>query len=171
MMPAVFGPLSCRRNERLIVNWSNVDNSLICLNVRVLETLNPEDWCGACYDDGIARTFYPCHRPWHQPPLTAHQFEENERMKAMRISVEWTRTQVKSLWAAADNHKNKLKLEVDHNLVCSQMRPACFIANCVTCRLGSQTATCFGMDPPPLEQCPNVVPWILAFFVVQMIVC
>lgn len=158
IIPAVYGPVSCRRNERLIINWSNIDNALIRLNQQVLEILDPRDWYRAYYDDGIARTFYPCHRSRHQPPLTPRQFQENERMKAMRITVEWTYAQVKQLWAVADNHRSKFKMETDHNCIYSQIRLAHFFTNCVTCRRGSQTATYFGLDPPPLEQYLNMVP-------------
>jgi hypothetical protein len=157
MIPAVYGPVSCRRNERLIINWSNVDDSLINLNREVLNIVNPRDWYRAYYDDGIARTFYPCHRSRHQAPLTLRQFQENERMKAMRITVEWSYTQVKALWAVADNHKNKFKLETDHHLIFAQIRLAHLFSNCVTCRRGNQTSTYFGLDAPSLDQYLSMV--------------
>jgi hypothetical protein len=124
----------------------------------VLNIVNPRDWYRAYYDDGIARTFYPCHRSRHQAPLTLRQFQENERMKAMRITVEWSYTQVKALWAVADNHKNKFKLETDHHLIFAQIRLAHLFSNCVTCRRGNQTSTYFGLDAPSLDQYLSMVP-------------
>jgi hypothetical protein len=117
-----------------------------------VEHREPGDWCRACYDNGVARTFCPCHRLRHQAPLTPRQFQENERMKATRITVEWSHTQVKALWAVADNHKNKFKLETDHHLIFAQIRLARLFSNCVTCRRGNQTSTCFGLDAPSLDQ-------------------
>ena len=137
MTSAVFGPVSSRRNDCRILDWSGLDGSFRALNKHYLGIYDPDNMFKAYYDNGICGPGWDCHRSAHRgapnAPLTLRQRQENSGMSAERITVEWSYDHVKTQWALIRNSNWGFKLEKDANSLHQQIRVMFFLTNCHTC--------------------------------------
>jgi hypothetical protein len=164
---AMFGPVTSRRNNNLVIGWSDLDNSIVQLNQQVLGIHDRDQMFKIYYDCGIRGNNWICHLMPHAPapnaPLTDCQRHEKHRMSAMRVTIEWGFDQIKSLWTFTTD-SSRFKMETDPNIVNAQLRVATFLTNCFTCLNGNNMANYFKTDAPTLHEyltsvgCKNLPP-------------
>jgi hypothetical protein len=152
-----YGPVSNRRNDRIVVEWSEIDDHLTDLqNVMMQE--QGDNWPGYYSffaDQGFSAGHWNCLRTRHRPtinvPLTARQVEENTYTNKVRESIEWGYGETKNKWHGLDRHYQKF-LDRDMELVCSEVRVALLLTNITTCmRNGNQVSEYFDLDVPSLN--------------------
>jgi hypothetical protein len=147
--------VTARQNNNLVIGWSDVDNSIVQLNQQVLNIHNRERMFKIYYNLGIRGNNWICHRMSHMPannaPLTLCQRHENNRMSALRVTIEWGFDQIKSLWAFTTD-STRFKLETDPNMVYAQLRVATFVTNCFTCLNGNNMSNYFDTETPMLHE-------------------
>ena len=83
--------------------------------------------------------------------MTEQQRKENRAMKRGRISIEWSYALVTKLWKEADNWQMR-KLDMDPEMVAASLRMHFLLTNLYICCHQSQTANCFELSPPSLEE-------------------
>lgn len=153
---AVFGPYSCRRNDRKIFEWTNVDNTLANLNQHQFGIQTDHECFMAYYDNGIFGRQWRCHRSPHRSapgaPLTDDQKHENNRMSAERITVEWSYGDIDKLWALCGHKKSRLMLEKDANLVYAQIRVLHLLTNIYTCFRGNTCSSYYQLRRPTAQE-------------------
>ena len=133
----MFGPMEGRRHDAFMLSVSGLPNKLRPLN-------QPNGQPYVLYGDpayGLSRNILSPFRGTHLTPL---EQEFNQKMSAVRVSVEWGFGKILQQFAYLDFKKN----------LC--LTPACWkvvgtITNCHTCLCGSQTSTFFDVSPPSLE--------------------
>jgi hypothetical protein len=96
------------------------------------------------YGDGIFAGYWYCVRTRHEPtptiPLTPAQTTENDNMKAVRESVEWSYARAEMLWPLM-NKKQAHILEWDSAVVFGQFRVMYWLTNCKVAAEGGSTMT------------------------------
>ena len=153
MTGAVYGPTSGRDGDRDLFRLSEIDDILrdLCLNHH-----GGDLYC--TYGDGIFAGYWHCLRTRHEAPpntvLTQKQQDENENMKAVRESVEWSYARAEQLWPLL-NKKDEQKLEVDSRRCFAEVRVMYLLTNFKVCESEGSTMTGvrgFQCPPPTLEE-------------------
>lgn len=89
-------------------------------------------------------------RPYsiHEVQMDPFRQEFNNRMKVLRVSVEWGFSKVVQYFAFVDFKKNQKLLAQD---VEKMYKVAVLLTNCHTCLYGGETSQYFGVRPPALD--------------------
>ena len=137
-------------------NVSDIDNTLreICEDVHRGDLYRT-------YGDGIFGGYWYCLQTAHSPtpgiPLTDAQVEENENMKSVRETVEWSYATAKQYWPAL-NKKTNFKLEEDPAKCFAEIRIMFFLTNVkICCNGGTSCTKMFHCPPPALEEYLNTI--------------
>jgi hypothetical protein len=163
MTAAVYGPTSVRRHDVTLLNWSRIDEVLSEI-LGFLGMGNYAFYGDAAYTRGRYHSIVARHDPTPLAPLNERQKLENQAMKKVRISVEWSYQQVGGLWKLSED-PDAFKLEQDPAIVCAQIRVMHLLTNCYTCIHGntSSSSGVFACEPPELEDYLVVVEAPLPF--------
>lgn len=113
-------------------------------------------------DRAYAQGQYDCIQSPHVAgvhPLTEVESDENRVMRSVRIAVEWSYGQVTSLWRLSNSHLLN-KLEIDAEILLSQVRVMHLLAKCYTCIHGCTVSShrAFACNPPSLEEYLLLIP-------------
>ena len=110
------------------------------------------------YGDGIFAGYWLCVRTKHEPtptiPLMLAQDSENDNMKAVRESVEWSYARAEMLQPLM-NKKQAHILEWNSAVVFGQFHVMYFLTNCKVCSEEGSTCTgkrMFACTPPSLQE-------------------
>jgi hypothetical protein len=126
-----YGPVEGRRHH---ARTRMLRESGVEIDMRSNMTINNEPYCVYAIKGAI---------------LSANQARFNERMSAVRICVEWGFGKLLSLFAFLDYKENhKLYLQPNGKYY----KVALLLTNCHTCLYGSETGSCFGLNPPSLHE-------------------
>jgi hypothetical protein len=156
---AVYGPTSGRQDDQTLFRLGQFDNFMrdLCIH------FHGADHLYATYGDGIFAGYWYCLRTRHEPspllPLTHAQETENDNMKAVRESVEWSYARAEQLWPLM-NKKQAHVLEWNSQVVFGQFRVMYFLTNCKVCAEEGSTCTgsrMFACPPPSLQTYLNMV--------------
>ena len=157
MTAAVFVPVSARKNERQIISWSDIDNSLVQLNQQVLNIQNLDNMYKAYYDLGITDGNWRCHITAHRSldiPLLLREKLENNVMKLLRVTMEWSYEDVKKHYA--QSIRKKIQLDTDAQIVYAQLCVIFLLQNCYNCFRGSNCANFFDLDSSSIHNYLNL---------------
>jgi hypothetical protein len=151
-----YGPVSNQRNDRIVVEWSKIDEHLTHLQDEMLQ--EDANWLGYYRffaDQGFFAGHWNClrtkHRATNNIPLTKRQVEENSYTNRVRESVEWGYGETKTKWHELDRHYHHF-LDRDMDLVCNEVKVALLLTNITTCmRNGNQVSEYFNLDVPSLN--------------------
>ena len=151
---AVYGLTSGHQDDRTLFCLAQFDDFMrdLCVHFHGANHLY------ATYGDGIFASYWYCLRTQHEPsalyPLTPDQITENENMKAVCESVEWSYAHAEQLWPLM-NKKQVHILEWNSDVVFGQFRVMYFLMNCKVCSEEGSTCTgthMFACPPPTLEE-------------------
>ena len=144
----MFGPIEGRRHDAFTLSVSGLPNKLRPLNQPNGE---PEVLYGdpdVLYGDpayGVSRNILS---PFRGVNLSPQEHEFNQRMSAVRLSVEWGLGKILQYFSYLDFKKNQ---KVLLQPVGKYYLVGTILTNCHTCLYGSQTSTFFNVSPPTLE--------------------
>ena len=117
----------------------------------------PDNKLYAVYTDrGFARQqcVVNAHRPGHGgvPPLAPMQVLENFRLKAVRITVEWSYGIVSNVFRICRTF-SPFRIFHESRYACEQLRVSFLLTNCYTVFHHSQIGAIgtFGVEPPPIN--------------------
>lgn len=152
---AIFGPLSCRRNDRQILRWADIDEFLS----QILQQYNLGLY--GSYADSIFygpwRCFVTRHVDLPGAPLTDELEHENAIMNKIRVPIEWNYGLKDRLWQLMRDRYSK-KLLVNAERVKAEIRVAHLLTNIYTCYNGSQVSNYFDCDPPSARTYLSLLP-------------
>ena len=137
----MFGPIEGRRHDAFMLSVSGLLNKL-----RSLEQPNGQPY--VLYGDpayGVSRNVLS---PFRGANLTPQEQEFNQKMSAVRVSVEWAFGKILQQFAYLDFKKNQ---KVLLQPIGKYYLVGTILTNCHTCLYGSQTSTFFSVSPPSLE--------------------
>ena len=150
---AVYGPTSGRQDDRTLFRLGQFDRFIMDL---CIEFHDSDLYC--TYGDGIFAGYWYCMRTRHEPtpntPLTHAQEVENDNMKAIRETIEWSYGRAEQLWPLM-NKKQAHILEWDPPVVFGQFRVMFWLTNCKVCAEEGSTMTgnrMFACPPPSLQE-------------------
>jgi hypothetical protein len=154
MTSAVYGPTSGRQDDQTLFCLAQFDEFLI----ELCQEFHGDDALYCTYGDGIFAGYWTCVRTRHEPtqgfPLTPAQEAENDNMKAVRESVEWSNARAEELWLLM-NKKKAHMVEQHSDVVFGQFRVMFFLTNCKVAAEEGSTMTgtrMFACPPPTLEE-------------------
>ncbi len=137
-----FGPVSGRRHDSHMLRESHLNDRMAVAqanNVRQFTVYGDAAYGGK--HSHISRGFTGAN-------VTPEESAINQRMSAVRVSVEWGFQKIVAQNAYIDFKKGqKLLLQP----VAKYFAVAVLLTNCHTCLYGSQTSSYFGVEPPLLE--------------------
>jgi len=148
----LYGPCSARRNDRGLVNMSNLDQHLD----NIQNGRFPFGIKFSLYGDGVF-TGYNCissrHTPTQNAPLTFLQRLENKVMASVRISIEWSYSWHQNLFRILMSFKN-WKLRTERPYATEQLRVITLLTNCYSCFNGNEAAhfNTFSCPTPTIEE-------------------
>ncbi len=136
-----FGPFPGRRHDASMYGVSGVDAQLS-------QILASNGQQMAIYGDQV----YPLC-PWLYTPfggdnLTAEQQQFNSAMSPLRTAVEWGFEKLAMYFAFVKFYAN---LKIHLQPIGHYFQMATLLVNCHTCCYGSEVATYFDLEPPPLD--------------------
>ena len=137
----MFGPIEGSRHDAFMLSVSGLPNKL-----RPLNQPNGEPY--VLYGDpayGVSRNILS---PFRGVNLSPQEHECNQRMSAVRVSVEWGFGKILQYFSYLDFKKNQ---KVLLQPVGKYYLVGTILTNCHTCLYGSQTSTFFNVSPPTLE--------------------
>ena len=141
----MFGPVEGRRHDAFMLSVSGLLDKL-----RPLDQSNGVPY--VLYGDpayGLCRNIVS---PFRGVYLTPQEQEFNQKMSAVRVSVEWVFGKIIQCFSYLDFKKNqKILLQP----VGKYYLVGAILINCHTCLYGSQTSTYFSVSPPTLETYTN----------------
>jgi hypothetical protein len=147
-----YGPVSARRNDLGILNWSRIDQLLHMLlqnmGLPAYKFYGDSAYAMGNYAHIIAR-----NEPGTDDPLTVEEKEQNRVMKKVRERIELYYGQLKSLWRMT-GEKEQIKLANDGEHVSAMLRLAFLLTNCKTCFNGNVVnagISGFGILAPSIE--------------------
>ena len=137
----MFGPIEGRRHDAFMLSVSGLPNKL-----RPLNQPNGEPY--VLYGDpayGVSRNILS---PFRGVNLSPQEHEFNQRLSAVRVSVEWG-------FGKILQHFSYLGFKKNQKVLLQPVRKyylvGTILTNCHTCLYGSQTSTFFNISPPTLE--------------------
>lgn len=153
-MSCIYGPTSGRRDDRSLFRLAEFDDYLVdlCTQHHGPNAL----YC--TYGDAIFAGYWACLRTRHESapglPLTVEQESENENMKSVRESVEWSYAKAEQLWPML-NTKESFRLEQDADRVFAEFRVMYLLTNFKVCADEGSTMTGqrgLQCSPPSLQE-------------------
>jgi nuclease HARBI1 len=145
----IYGPISGRRNDRLIVRKSTINKRLSqCQAGRPIHYV--------CYGDGLYIVKSHIRRRHVGANLSQQQRLQNRTMSRLRIAIEWVFGKMKRLWRIVGSMDNCKIRERGVASVNNIIKVAVFFTNCHTCLYGSLTNSYFNVQPPSLEIYLNI---------------
>lgn len=154
----VFGPVSARRNDRGVLQMSNLSPFLSQLQAGMFEAADGTEVKFGVFGDkayNIAgndsvRSYYVQNAG--DPPLNNDQLAVNRAMRSARMTIEKNYGMVSSIFKIC-HQEGELKLAKKNPYVCEQLRVCHLLTNCYICLNGDQGSSpnTFDCRPPKLE--------------------
>ena len=148
----IFGPTSCRHNDRGTLNMSQLDRFLGLIQAHLPQHLR----CFA-FGDGIFRgtlenitSYYRAILP---NVLTAAQQKCNSALRCARVPIEKNYGQTSCVFRVCDSSAG-IQLGKRHQYAIEQLRVCHLLMNCYVCLNGDQggSVNTFGISPPRLDR-------------------
>lgn len=142
----LYGPTSCRTNDRKIVEKSKINRKL-----RRLQRFNTVQY--RTYGDALY-TNHSHVRARHRRNQHFSQSKRNENyiMSKVRIAVEWAFKKVKGLWPYLKDLDNCRIMSRSSSNIAFVFRACVILTNLHTCLYGSQTGLYFECESPTLDE-------------------
>ena len=157
-MTFMFGPVSARRNDRGVLQMSNLGPFLTQLQDGLFAAADGTEVKFGVFgdkayniaDNDRVRSYYV--ETADGPPLTGDQIAVNRAMKSARMTIEKNYGMVSQIFKIC-HQEGELKLAKSNAYACEQLRVCHLLTNCYICLNGDQgsCSNMFDCRPPKLE--------------------
>ncbi|KAF0729938.1 hypothetical protein Ae201684P_014315 [Aphanomyces euteiches] len=137
----VFGPVEGRRHDLTILRRSKLETAL----------KNDQRFRGyIIFGDPAYGRSEQFASPFSGSRINAAQHEVNKSMSRVRVSIEWSYSQIIRYWSHLENRH---KMCIGKSPISKIYKIAILLTNCVTCcRRGNTNSSYFRLNPPELEE-------------------